>query len=395
MISSGYLQQGQQAIQRRKKQFRSLLSERRLPTSGWDDQSIEMFLQEVAAMDSNNFLDSVGVGEREARVASGLVARRHYGLAHGIGRSGDIAAEQPKAAGSSLLQKLTNVLTKDTLRLAGFGDLGEVSVIPVATGMAISLTVLALKAGRPSGAEYMLWPRVDQKTCLKSLVLAGVKVVPMPMKRIGDQLCTDIDSLGAKVSELGADKVLGIVTTTSCFAPRAADDVVAVAKLCAEHGIGHIINNAYGVQAQQLTRQITMAWRRGRVDAVIQSTDKNFMVPVGGAVICAGAKNDELVAKVNQSYPGRASMAPSLDLLITLLHWGATGWTKVLQEREELLPAMRIALSQFAKDHAYTSINDAFPAAALVTSPALQTSAEKALLNMSILPRDSIIWDHS
>ncbi len=47
-------------------------------------------------MDSNNFLNSVGVGEREARVASRLVAKRHFGLAHGIGRSGDIAAEQPK-----------------------------------------------------------------------------------------------------------------------------------------------------------------------------------------------------------------------------------------------------------------------------------------------------------
>ena len=54
--------------------------------------------QEVALMDSNNFLGSVGVGEREARVASRLVATRHYGLAHGIGRSGDIAAEQPKVA---------------------------------------------------------------------------------------------------------------------------------------------------------------------------------------------------------------------------------------------------------------------------------------------------------
>lgn len=95
----------------------------------------------------------------------------------------------------------------------------------------------------------MLWPRVDQKTCLKSLVLAGVKVVPMPMKRNGDQLCTDVEGLDAKVAELGADRVLGIVTTTSCFAPRAADDVVAVARLCARHGIGHIINNAYGVQA--------------------------------------------------------------------------------------------------------------------------------------------------
>ena len=95
----------------------------------------------------------------------------------------------------------------------------------------------------------MLWPRVDQKTCLKSLVLAGVKVVPMPMKRVGDQLCTDVEALHAKMSELGPNRVLGIVTTTSCFAPRAADDVVAVAKLCAQYSIGHIINNAYGVQA--------------------------------------------------------------------------------------------------------------------------------------------------
>lgn len=47
-------------------------------------------------MDSNNFLGNVGVGEREARVASDLVARRHFRLAHGMGRSGDIAAEQPK-----------------------------------------------------------------------------------------------------------------------------------------------------------------------------------------------------------------------------------------------------------------------------------------------------------
>ncbi len=47
-------------------------------------------------MDSNNFTKSVGVGEREARVASPVVYRRHFGLAHGIGRSGDVAAEQPK-----------------------------------------------------------------------------------------------------------------------------------------------------------------------------------------------------------------------------------------------------------------------------------------------------------
>ena len=70
-------------------------------------------------MDSNNFLDNVGVGEREGRLACPLVARRHYGLAHGIGRSGDVAAEQPKAAGSSLLAALTAALAGDALRIAG------------------------------------------------------------------------------------------------------------------------------------------------------------------------------------------------------------------------------------------------------------------------------------
>lgn len=42
--------------------------------------------------------------------------------------------------------------------------------------------------------------------------------------------------------------VLCVLTTTSCFAPRAADDVEAVARLCKQHHVAHVINNAYGVQ---------------------------------------------------------------------------------------------------------------------------------------------------
>lgn len=41
-------------------------------------------------------------------------------LIHGIGRSGDIAAIQPKAAGSSLLNKLTNSVVLDVLKLSGW-----------------------------------------------------------------------------------------------------------------------------------------------------------------------------------------------------------------------------------------------------------------------------------
>ena len=40
-------------------------------------------------------------------------------LGHGIGRSGDIAAVQPKAAGSSVIMRLTNAMVMDALRLAG------------------------------------------------------------------------------------------------------------------------------------------------------------------------------------------------------------------------------------------------------------------------------------
>lgn len=117
LVSSRYIKAGEQALATRRSQIKGLLSQRRMPEEGWDDLTIEAFLQvqqlchsrprassgpkrpcvqDVALLDSNNFPHSVGVGEREARVASALVARRHYSLAHGIGRSGNISAEQPK-----------------------------------------------------------------------------------------------------------------------------------------------------------------------------------------------------------------------------------------------------------------------------------------------------------
>ena len=70
-------------------------------------------------MDSNNLPVKCGVGEREGRVVSHLVARRNFGLSHGIGRSGDLCEPQPKAAGSSAAAALTNRLLLDVIRAAG------------------------------------------------------------------------------------------------------------------------------------------------------------------------------------------------------------------------------------------------------------------------------------
>lgn len=91
------------------------LNERRVR----DEAQLELLVRDAALLDSNNFVANVGAGEREARVACPLVRRRHFGLAHGVGRSGDITAEQPKAAGSTLLTRLSNLLAADALRVAG------------------------------------------------------------------------------------------------------------------------------------------------------------------------------------------------------------------------------------------------------------------------------------
>lgn len=60
-----------------------------------------------------------------------------------------------QAGGSSLLAKLTNLLAADALRLAGLADLGAVTVLPLATGMALTTTLLALRLRLPPTARYV------------------------------------------------------------------------------------------------------------------------------------------------------------------------------------------------------------------------------------------------
>jgi len=378
LVSKRYINQGSQAISGRHKLIKTLLSQRKLPDHGWDDATIEMLLQDASFMDSNNFLDNAGVGEREGRVASQLVARRHYNLAHGVGRSGNIAAEQPKAAGSSLLASITSLLVGDALQLAGLGDAGPPLIVPLATGMALTLGLLALQqtlalqhatkaspGAIPITPTYVLWSRIDQKTCLKSITAAGFLPVVIPLQRQGDQLVTDMQSLHDKLNSIGPENIAAIVSTTSCFAPRGPDDIISIAKLCQQQGIVHIINNAYGIQSRALCKLVTAAWRRGRVDLVVQSTDKNFMVPVGGAVLVGPSNkirtresnnnnnnnnnNIDLVGAAASLYPGRASSSAMLDVLITLLHWGRSGWLEMLESRENVYQYALESLQSFAR----------------------------------------------
>ncbi|XP_060566006.1 O-phosphoseryl-tRNA(Sec) selenium transferase-like [Ruditapes philippinarum] len=297
LVPTAYVQQGTQAKQIRENRIRTFLQHRKLPDVGWDEQTIEMVLQEFSTMDSNNFPGNSGVGEREGRILSNMVARRHYRLAHGIGRSGDIAAIQPKAAGSSLLMKLSNCLALDVIKLSGVQSATSCFVVPMATGMSLMLCMLTIKSKRPK-AKYVIWPRIDQKSCIKSMITAGIQLEE-------------------------------------------------VAAICKRLEVPHLVNNAYGLQSSKCTHLLQQAARVGRVDVFVQSLDKNFLVPVGGSIV-AGF-DEEFIQQISKSYPGRASASPSLDLFITLLSLGREGYKQLLKDRKDNYNYLQDKLKQCAE----------------------------------------------
>uniref|UniRef100_A0A0V0J2I3 O-phosphoseryl-tRNA(Sec) selenium transferase n=2 Tax=Schistocephalus solidus TaxID=70667 RepID=A0A0V0J2I3_SCHSO len=366
-------------------------------------------------MDSNNWTHSAGVGEREGRILLNLVKRRHFGLAHGVGRSGDITAVQPKAPGSSLINRLVNAMLLDWLRRSGAPSTSACFLVPMATGMALMLCLLALKRRRGPEAKYVIWPRIDQKSCIKCMVTTGLIPVPIePIRSVGsdtkgskkgcdlpaDQLVTNLAAIeeaiqdpqaylasnfpGASYSTPapiggGPNTIVCIFTTTSCFSPRVPDRLTAVSRLCVRYGIPHLVNNAYGVQSKRCMRMIESSWkvlssnstsstepslysvesngiddhRIGQLSPpdflYVQSTDKNLMVPVGGAII-AGFSN-EIVKQVAESYPGRASGTPAIDIFATLLCLGWRGWQDLIDKREACYRRLADGLTAVGSRH--------------------------------------------
>lgn len=307
------LNQGISNLIAQNKSFASLLQHKRLPEVGWDDLTIQSFLLWLRQLDTNstprtetssqydpNLISSsssssrwCGVGEREGRVYSQLVANRHFGLSHGMGRSGDIAEVQPKAIGSSILVQLTTCLALDAMRRGAGLTLESTRfglLLPLCTGMSMALVLSAVSSSLSSlnddnsTRNIVLWSRIDQKSCLKAITTAGLTCVVIPTKVQQDEVVCDLDAMDALMKQYEA-KIVAVVSTTSCFAPRIPDPIDDIAKLCLRANIPHIINNAYGLQCRQICKQLHRACVVGRVDAIICSMDKNFMVPVGTLLI--------------------------------------------------------------------------------------------------------------
>ncbi|XP_032783680.2 O-phosphoseryl-tRNA(Sec) selenium transferase isoform X1 [Daphnia magna] len=344
-LPSTYVQQAKDARNTTNFLFNQLLEKGKWPEEGWSERNIEILLDELASLDSNNFLKNHGVGEREARIASSLVAKRNFHLGHGLGRSGDLTEVQPKAAGSSVLYQLTNDLARDVLRTLGVPDVKACFVAPLATGMSLTLIFLCLRQQQPK-ARYIIWSRIDQKSCFKSITTAGFEPIIVEPILNGDELVTDTGKIEAIMKQMNPELIACVMTTTSCFAPRACDDVETVAVFCKIYRVAHVINNAYGVQSTKCMHVIQQACKKGRVDAFVQSTDKNFMVPVGGTIIAGFDKS--FVNKISQCYPGRASSSPIVDLFITLLSLGSKEYKTLARERKHLFQLLKEGLAMIA-----------------------------------------------
>jgi len=55
--------------------------------------------------------------------------------------------------------------------------------------------------------------------------------------------------------------------------------------ICKNSNIHHVVNNAYGITCTKVIDILSQSNKVGRIDVIISSTDKNFMVPVGGSLL--------------------------------------------------------------------------------------------------------------
>ncbi|KAH8288928.1 hypothetical protein KR054_012447 [Drosophila jambulina] len=363
LVPDNYLQLGLSAQRAKQRSFKELLEKRKLPVNGWPDEQIEELVHQLASLDSNNFPHKLGLGEREARIVCKLVARRHYNFGHGIGRSGDLLEAQPKAAGSTLLARLTDALILDFMKTVGqLPSCAGCFLVPICTGMTLSLCLQSMRKRRPK-ARYVLWSRIDQKSCFKAITTASLEPVIIPCRTTQEEsLHTDIEAFRERIEVLGAESILCLYSTTSCFAPRNSDNIVELAKLSKQWQIPHLVNNAYGLQAPDIARQLERAHRVGRIDYFVQSSDKNLLVPVGGAIVASF--EETVLQDVASSYAGRGSGSQALDVFMTLLSLGSSGFQTLIQKRNYHFNYLKEKLQIFAErrgeiviDSTYNSIS--------------------------------------
>jgi O-phospho-L-seryl-tRNASec:L-selenocysteinyl-tRNA synthase len=358
-IPKSILDRGLNTLNTEFKPLKLLFEQRRVPEKCWKDSQIQALLNLFASMDSDKDSKTAFVGEREGRVASLAVSKLAGGFHHGIGRSGDLTKAQPKAAGGSLMYFFANKLATDALKRFGAPNVKEAMVFPVATGMTLALALCT--ARNQTGGSEIVFPRVDLATPLKAIWFAGLKE-----KIVEGQVIDDSVNVPSKHVENATNKnTAAILSTTTFFSPREPDQIKEIAKIAQEKNVPHIINNAFGVQSRQIMKLVEGAIDAGRVDAVIQSTDKNFLCPVGGAI--AASPNQEFLDDMSEVYAGRASAAPITQFLAAMLSMGIEGYEKLRTQQEENKMLLTSSLREIAEKHSQRILNVNNPVSVAMT----------------------------
>ncbi len=358
-IPKSILDRGLMVLNTESKPIKLLFDQRKVPEEGWRDGQIELLMSLLSTMDSDKDRKAARLGEREGRVASFAVSKLAGGFHHGVGRSGDLAEAQPKAAGGSLMYFFANKLATDAMRRFGAPNVKRAMVFPLATGMTLALALCA--ARDLTKKTEVVYPRVDHKTPLKAIQLAGLHEKKVEGQVYGDAVNVSVEEIEKAVTENTA----AILSTTTFFPPREPDKIKDIARIAKERNVPHIINNAYGVQSREIMKLVRGAIDTGRVDAVVQSTDKNFLTPVGGAIVAS--PDEEFIDKVSAIYAGRATAAPIAQFLAAILSIGLEGYEKLRIQQEENRKFLESSLKAVAEKHSQRVLNVCNPISVAIT----------------------------
>jgi O-phospho-L-seryl-tRNASec:L-selenocysteinyl-tRNA synthase len=348
--------------------IKDILNRRRFPEKSLADDQIELMFRLLSSMDTDKDPAAARVGEREARVASPYIAQLAAGFNHGIGRSGHVTAPQPKAPGASLMQQVANTVALDAIKSLGLPNVKAGIVLPLATGMTIGLVLSALRSKH--AIDTVLHPRLDHTSPEKGIALTGLNLRVTPTILEGDAVRADMAKLE---EELSKRKSCAILATTTFFPPRESDPVKEISRLCSDEGIPFVINNAYGVQSESVMAHVQSAIDAGRVDAIVQSSDKNFLSPVGASVLVS--PNKEVVERTAETYAGRATAAPVAQTLAALLALGRERYATLRAEQLDNKHNLDSKLTEIAESIGQRVLEVESPVASAMTLDGLDAEA--------------------
>ena len=265
------------------------------------------------------------------------------------------------------MQQVANHVALDAIKTLGITNVKHGIVTPLSTGMTLALVFAALR--RELGVTQVLYPRIDHESPHRGIALAGLNEIVVPTVLEGDAVRADLSELEHLMDKR---ENFAVLSTTTFFPPREPDSIKPIAKLCQEHAVPFVINNAYGVQSAEIMKKISSAIDAGRVDAVVQSGDKNFLAPVGSSIVVTPEK--DTIDWIVESYAGRATAAPIVQTLAALLALGSKQYSALQDLQQENRQYLENTLYTLASENGQRVLSIYNPIACAITLDGLDVN---------------------